>query len=42
MQTAYTENHVSLPEMYQEVRKSLAELATLRDVHQALLRAAIA
>ncbi len=34
VQTAYTENHVSLPEMYAEVRRSLAELARFEDIVQ--------
>ncbi|MCC7191889.1 MAG: hypothetical protein IT444_03810 [Phycisphaeraceae bacterium] len=34
VQAAYTENHTSLPEMYQEVRKSLAELARFEDIVQ--------
>jgi hypothetical protein len=34
VQAAYTENHVSSPAMYQEVRKSLHELGTFEDIIQ--------
>lgn len=34
VQAAYTENHVSLPEMYQEVRRALHELGRFEDVVQ--------
>ena len=34
VQAAYTENHVSAPEMYQEVRKSLHELGQFEDIIQ--------
>ncbi|MCS6852185.1 MAG: beta-galactosidase trimerization domain-containing protein [Gemmataceae bacterium] len=34
VQVAYTENHVSLPAMYQEVRQALHELGTCEDIIQ--------
>lgn len=34
VQVAYTENHVSLPEMYREVRRGFHELATFEDIVQ--------
>lgn len=34
VQFAYTENHVSSPAMYQEIRKSIHELATFEDILQ--------
>lgn len=34
VQAAYTENHVSSPAMYQEVRKSIHELGTFEDIIQ--------
>lgn len=35
VQAAYTENHVSLPEMYREVRRAFCELGTFEDLVQA-------
>jgi hypothetical protein len=35
VQAAYTENHVSLPAMYEEVRRSFCELAQFEDIVQA-------
>src|SRR4028118_925569 len=34
VQAAYTENHTSWPEMYQEVRRSLHELGQFEDIIQ--------
>ncbi len=34
VQAAYTENHVNLPEMYQEVRRAFHELGTFEDIVQ--------